>query len=183
MAVSQSVRCQPGMIRYAAYGSNLHPIRLTDRIPSTRLLGTSFVPGWSLKFHKRSKDGSGKCNILQPGDGVHIAVYEMRKAEKQELDEIEGLGKGYEDASIVVPEFGRCSTYLGSASHVCNDLAPFDWYKEMVLLGCRKQERLVVVEFPSTEHAHAFLQDPDYQSVAAMRHAATTSNLIVVEGH
>ena len=44
-------------------------------------------------------------------------------------------------------------------------------------------ERLVVVEFPSTEHANAFLQDPDYRSVAAMRHAATTSNLIVVEGH
>lgn len=44
-------------------------------------------------------------------------------------------------------------------------------------------QRLVVVEFPSTEHVHAFLQDPDYQSVAAMRHAATTSNLIVVEGH
>ena len=43
-------------------------------------------------------------------------------------------------------------------------------------------QRLVVVEFPSTEHAHAFLQDPDYQSVAAMRHAAATSNLIVVEG-
>lgn len=126
------------MILYAAYGSNLHPIRLTERIPSTRLLGTSFVPGWSLQFHKRSKDGSGKCNLLRPGDGVHIAVYAMRKMGKQELDEIEGLGKGYEDASIDVPGFGRCSTYLGSTSHICNDLAPFDWYKEMVLLGCRK---------------------------------------------
>jgi len=43
-------------------------------------------------------------------------------------------------------------------------------------------ERVVVVEFPSKEHAHAFLHDPDYQSVAALRHAATTSNLVVVDG-
>jgi uncharacterized protein (DUF1330 family) len=48
--------------------------------------------------------------------------------------------------------------------------------------GDWQPERLVVVEFPSLEHAHAFLQDPDYQSVAAIRHAATTSNLIVVDG-
>ena len=52
-----------------------------------------------------------------------------------------------------------------------------------VVEGNWHPQRLVVVEFSSTEHAHAFLQDPDYQSVAAMRHAATTSNLIVVEGH
>ena len=44
-------------------------------------------------------------------------------------------------------------------------------------------ERLVVVEFPSKEHANAFLQDPEYQAVAAIRHAATTSKMLVVEGH
>jgi len=32
-------------------------------------------------------------------------------------------------------------------------------------------------------HVHAFLQDPEYQSVAAIRHAATTSKMLVVEGH
>jgi uncharacterized protein (DUF1330 family) len=49
--------------------------------------------------------------------------------------------------------------------------------------GDWRPERLVVVEFPSVEHANAFLQDPDYQSVAAIRQAATTSKLIVVQGH
>jgi len=49
--------------------------------------------------------------------------------------------------------------------------------------GDWQPERLVVVEFPSLEHAHAFLQDPEYQSVAAIRQAATTSKLIVVGGH
>ena len=51
-----------------------------------------------------------------------------------------------------------------------------------VVEGNWRPQRLVVVEFPSKEHAHAFLQDPDYQSIAALRHAATTSNLLVVEG-
>jgi len=51
-----------------------------------------------------------------------------------------------------------------------------------VVEGNWQPQRLVIVEFPSKGHAHAFLQDPDYQSVAALRHAATTSNLIVVEG-
>lgn len=166
------------MIRYAAYGSNLHPIRLIDRIPSARLLGTSFVPGWSLQFHKRSKDGSGKCSILRPGDGIHIAVYEMRKTEKQELDKIEGLGKGYEDATIEVPEFGRCSTYLGSASQVCNDLTPFDWYKEMVLLGCRRlafpSDYVSMIEaVPASRDPHEKRSRRQWQIVDRLRHGRT----------
>jgi uncharacterized protein (DUF1330 family) len=51
-----------------------------------------------------------------------------------------------------------------------------------VVEGNWRPQRLVVVEFPSKEHAHAFLQDPDYQSIAALRHAATSSNLLVVDG-
>ncbi len=51
-----------------------------------------------------------------------------------------------------------------------------------VVEGNWRPQRLVVVEFPTKEHANAFLQDPDYQSIAALRHAATTSNLLVVEG-
>jgi len=131
------------MIQYAAYGSNLHPLRLAERVTSTRLLGTSHVPGWSLQFHKRGNDGSAKCNISRLGEGVHVAVFEMAEVEKEKLDKIEGLGKGYTDSMIDVPEFGSCFTYLGSVSHICDELIPYDWYKEMVLLGCRK------LDFPS----------------------------------
>lgn len=163
------------MIRYAAYGSNLHPLRLNERIPAARLLGTGNVRGWCLQFHKRSEDGSGKCNILLPGDGVYVAIYEMHEADKRKLDKIEGVGTGYRDATIGVPEFGHCHTYLGSSSYLCNDLAPYDWYKEMVLLGCRK------LDFPafytSAVDAVAASPDPDetrsrrqWQTVERMRH-------------
>jgi len=128
------------MIHYAAYGSNLHPLRLALRAPSSRLLGQGFVAGWSLQFHKRSIDGSGKCNILNSGagTGVYVAVFEMNMKDKMKLDKIEGTGKGYDNATIEVADFGNCFTYLGTASHIRDELRPFDWYKELVLLGCRK---------------------------------------------
>ncbi len=43
-------------------------------------------------------------------------------------------------------------------------------------------QRVVVIEFPSMADAQGFLQDPEYQAIAEDRRAATTSNLIVVEG-
>ena len=83
-------------------------------------------------------DSSGKCNIVNSGTGVYVAVFEMDERGKQLLDDIEGLGKGYDDATMEVPEFGSCFSYLGATSHIDNGLKPYDWYKEMVLLGCRK---------------------------------------------
>ena len=75
---------------------------------------------------------------MNSGKGVYVAVYEVRKKDKQKLDKIEGVGKGYDDFTIDVPDFGSCFTYLGSASHICDELTTYDWYRQMVLLGCRK---------------------------------------------
>lgn len=43
-------------------------------------------------------------------------------------------------------------------------------------------QRLVVVEFPSKEHALAFVNDPRYAPVAAIRHAAATTNMVIADG-
>jgi len=91
-----------------------------------------------LHFHKRSKDSSGKCNIQPHGDGVFLAVFEFDENEKFALDTIEGLGMGYEEIALDLPGFGHCYSYQASASHVCDELSPFDWYTELVLLGCRE---------------------------------------------
>ena len=48
--------------------------------------------------------------------------------------------------------------------------------------GTWHPQRIVVVEFPSKEHVRAFLEDPEYQAIAAIRHSSTTSNLLVVDG-
>jgi gamma-glutamylcyclotransferase len=124
--------------QYAAYGSNLHPLRLQKRVPSTRLVGSSFISGYELKFNKKSNiDGSGKCSIKSGVGIVRLAVFEIKTEEKVILDKCEGLGKGYEEISIDANHFGSCLTYIADPAVVDETLRPTDWYKEMVLLGCR----------------------------------------------
>ena len=52
----------------------------------------------------------------------------------------------------------------------------------LVMEGTWSPERVVVLEFPSQEHAKAFLADPDAQPLFALRHRTTDSKLILVEG-
>lgn len=122
---------------YAAYGSNLHPLRLTSRIASAAFVATAFLPDWSLRFHKRGKDNSGKCNIVRGSDGVHVAVFEVSTADKRRLDTIEGVGFGYSEAVLPVPGIGECHAYVAQQSHVDDALLPYDWYRELVLWGAR----------------------------------------------
>jgi gamma-glutamylcyclotransferase len=121
---------------YAAYGSNLHPQRLRQRIRSARLRGTAFLGRYTLQFHKRGQDHSAKCGFTECGRGLHVAVYEIDNRDRKVLDAIEGAGSGYVVNEINVPRFGRCFTYVASRTHVDELLHPFDWYREMVLLGC-----------------------------------------------
>lgn len=122
---------------YAAYGSNLHPLRLSRRLATARLLGTSFLDDWSLRFHKRSVDGSGKCSIQNGSSGVHFAIYDISEADKQLLDTIEGVGSGYAEICIDVPGYGTCFSYTASDTHIDSSLLPYDWYKKLVLAGAR----------------------------------------------
>lgn len=124
-------------MRYAAYGSNLHPLRLTERISSARLVTTGFLPGWSMRFHKRSNDKSGKCNIFTGSNGVHLAIYEISARDKLTLDRIEGVGCGYCDVTLSIPGVGNCASYAADHSYVDAALLPYDWYKELVLIGAR----------------------------------------------
>lgn len=122
-------------MRYAAYGSNLHPLRLTLRTPSARLLATRFVSNRSLCFHKRSADGSAKCNIANGGEGIYVAIFEISAADKTRLDSIEGLGAGYSETTLAIPGLGDCFAYVAEPSHIDVSLAPYDWYKALVMAG------------------------------------------------
>lgn len=126
-------------MKYVSYGSNLHPLRLARRTPSARLLGTAEIPGMALRFHKRGNlDGSAKCNLVPRPRGVaHVAVYELDHREIPALDRVEGEGIGYERAALSVDGFGACFTYFASNTHIDDSLAPFCWYRELVLAGCQ----------------------------------------------
>jgi len=127
--------------RYAAYGSNLHLLRLKKRVSSARHLGVSFISGYDLRFHKKSSiDGSGKCSICIGNHGVHIAVFEIKSSQKADLDRIEGLGKGYTELQFRDPDFGLCMAYIADPAAIDESLRPMNWYKELVLIGCRSNE-------------------------------------------
>lgn len=137
-------------MHYLAYGSNLHPLRLALRVPNSRLVGIIQLDGCRLTFHKRSTDGSSKCNLdftENPDHVAHAAVYEIPQDEVPLLDAAEGLGAGYfkEKMSITVNgEPFLVFVYLASQSHVVANLEPYHWYKGFVLAGARKHQ------FPAT---------------------------------
>ncbi len=122
-------------IRYFAYGSNLHPLRLRERVASARLIGTATVAGFTLAFSKRGQDGSGKCTLAIGSDVVHGAIFEMTRSDKAELDAIEGVGRGYERFELFAPGFGDCATYRAEAAWIDASLLPFCWYRDLVLAG------------------------------------------------
>ena len=70
-------------LRYFAYGSNLLPERLRERVPSARQMGSGYVNGRTLRFHKLEGDGSGKYDCPATGDPnerLRGTVYEMDEA-------------------------------------------------------------------------------------------------------
>lgn len=51
-----------------------------------------------------------------------------------------------------------------------------------VMEGDWSPERMVILEFPSAEHAKAFLSDADAQTLFRVRHTTTSSKLVLVDG-
>ncbi|KQW72068.1 hypothetical protein ASE17_04155 [Phenylobacterium sp. Root77] len=51
-----------------------------------------------------------------------------------------------------------------------------------VMEGDWTPERMVILEFPSSDHARAFLNDPEAQDLFALRKHTTVSKLVLVEG-
>ncbi|HXQ09738.1 MAG TPA: DUF1330 domain-containing protein [Caulobacteraceae bacterium] len=50
-----------------------------------------------------------------------------------------------------------------------------------VMEGDWAPERMVIIEFPARLNAKAFLDDPDAQTLFALRHKTTTSKLVLVD--
>lgn len=136
------------LIHCLAYGSNLHPFRMVQRVPSARPIGVVEMPKKRLAFHKRSNDGSGKCLFYEPGgsdDIMYGVAYAFDAAEKSKLDRLEGLGQGYNEQLVSFPLNGvtyEAFVYVATSTHIDPTLMPYDWYKEMVLLGVRYHRML-----------------------------------------
>jgi cation transport regulator ChaC len=134
-------------IKYFAYGSNMCSGRLGARIPCT-FVAVGKLVGHQLCFHKLSRDGSSKCDAFRTGsdnDALWGVIFDIPASEKPNLDKEEGLGKGYEDAQVVVElEDGTkltAITYVAAADAVKTGLEPFTWYKAYVEAGAEEHRK------------------------------------------
>lgn len=136
----------PEHVVYFAYGSNMSTPRLRERMPSCKALGIATLPGHALRFHKRSTDGSGKCNAVATGDENSVigVLFSFDPAERAKLDKAEGVGSGYEHATVtVINDQGRrrkVLTYLATPDYIDDNLKPYAWYKDFVLAGGREHD-------------------------------------------
>jgi hypothetical protein len=125
---------------YFAYGSNMSISRLRQRVPSAMRIGISTLHEHDLRFHKKGKDGSGKCDAFETGISEHAVIgclFKISAAEKAALDKAEGVGFGYEEKEItLIDESGgavRAMTYY--ATSVDDSLNPYSWYLQHVVVG------------------------------------------------
>lgn len=127
-------------MKYFAYGSNMCSSRIKRRVPSCTFFDVGVLKGYALKFHKRSQDGSGKCNVTQDvANEVIGVVFEFDPNEKKLLDRAEG--QGYRDISVeVATSHGVVNAYMYIASpdSVDDSLIPYTWYKDFVIEGAKE---------------------------------------------
>lgn len=128
---------------YFSYGSNMSHRRLKQRVPSARFVVTATLANHSLRFHKSSKDGSGKCDAFHTGDSsdqILGAVFDISTDGKSKLDRVEGLGYGYEvkQVTLLTNEQEEIEAFTYYATNINELLKPYHWYKEHVVRGCNE---------------------------------------------
>ena len=132
-------------MNYFAYGSNIAKARILERINSAEFITRGYLLNHRLSFHKIGQDGSAKCDAFETGnmsDSVLGALYRIDPAEKEQLDQVEGLGSGYDEKEVaIMTDSGERMTALTYfATSIDKDLKPFHWYKDHVLIGAREQD-------------------------------------------
>lgn len=130
-------------MHYFAYGSNMSLSRLRERVTSAQTLGCFTLNHHDLRFHKSSKDGSGKCDAFFTSDSesvIYGVLLKIDPAEKSALDRAEGLGYGYEEKEVTVTAHDGTSvtatTYV--ATKTDKTLKPYSWYVNHVLVGANE---------------------------------------------
>ena len=133
-------------LTYFGYGSNMLTVKLKSRCRSVKIIGVYWTKEYTLKFHKRSTDGSGKGNMAPVNgetDELYGIVFTINKDDEVKLDAAEGLGYGYKKKSIKVTsektnESLMAWTYYAAETHIDDNLKPYRWYKTQTLVGAKE---------------------------------------------
>jgi hypothetical protein len=97
------------------------------------------LQGYALRFHKRGRDGSGKCDawrIESGADELWGVVWEVGEPDLERLDVVEGSGYRRVELSVRSGEDAlEVQTYVARDSWIDPALRPFEWYRDLVLAG------------------------------------------------
>lgn len=76
---------------YAAYASNLDPLRMFERCPHSPARGTGWLVGWRLTFAGEDLgwDGAMATLVEDEGSQVFVALYDVSREDERRLDEWE----------------------------------------------------------------------------------------------
>lgn len=135
-------------MKYLAYGSNMLTQRLVARVPSASNPTCVALPGYQLRFNKRSEDCSGKCNIVKTdiaSDVVHGVLYDVDRAQLPLLDAAEGCGHGYyREDKLPFPAPGNesqiATVYIAEPNSIDDALVPYRWYWDLVMAGAQQHQ-------------------------------------------
>jgi hypothetical protein len=133
--------------RQVVGGNDIRELDGRARVPGCRFAFVARLPNHTLCFHKRSKDGSAKCNAFrtaEPTDAVIGAVYEIPTNEKPALDLAERVGSGYHEEIVQVlsPKGKKVAvrTYIADETFIDDSLQPYSWYNDFVLAGAEEHK-------------------------------------------
>lgn len=128
---------------YFAFGSNMLTARITARCPSAAPRGAACLHGHVLRFHKRSKDGSGKANALHTGQELDLVwgvLIELTAVDLAALDRAEG--KCYQRVELrVLRENGEAAVawvYVADPDSIDDRLKPTAGYLQLVVDGAKE---------------------------------------------
>jgi gamma-glutamylcyclotransferase len=138
--------------------------RLRRRLPNARHLEVGILTAHQLSFRKNDSGLSAKCDIELTGnhdDEVIGVVYEISIEDKQILDEIEGLGTGYNEKIVQVTTLSgsQLSSVTYFAVDIDHSVIPYHWYKQHVLRGAI--EHRLPSEYISMIDSIESREDPD----------------------
>lgn len=104
---------------------------------------TGKLHGYELKFNKKSKDGSGKANIVvNPNEVIEGRLFELTT---KQFTKLEGYEKGYhrEDVQINVGDKEISAiTYLADVDKIDNSLEPSEDYLDLIVCGAHEEPQL-----------------------------------------
>ena len=137
-----------GVIKYFAYGSNMLEKKLKDRCSSAEKINPSegsqhMIRKYRFRFHKKSSDGSAKCDARKTGDTsdiVYGVLFSINDEQIGALNKFEGLHYGYEKKVVnVIDEksSNEISALIYYATDIDPTLKPYDWYKRQTVKGAR----------------------------------------------